>query len=501
MTELDAALTDVDRSELDGRIDGFLLNRLDPDTDRFKLCQFVPVPTWNRFDLGFKLLYLDSLAGLPSEFSERIYLSHISAFSLGDMKEPGSLDKSGAQRFIGDFQTIYRSFAADGFDPDQSLIPLARDGSPLNGGHRLASAMALGKPVVGVETGLDPMVFDHVYFRTRGMPQADLCAAATRMVAAMPDAAVALIWPAAKGKDAEVERLVGPLVFKHEVTLGANGAHNLLARIYRGEPWLGDPDDNYPGIERKLVKCFSNPGPVRMMIFDAPPSVDRIALKERIRAIFGIGKDSVHITDTHAEAIEASRLLLNRNSVHFLNNARPMAFAATRKMAGALVDTMARAGMPPDVLAGDTGLVIGAYGLRPPGDIDVIADKPLTGGMADIAEQHTGRYRDCSIGDLLQDPALHFYYFDLKFISLRQVYVLKSNRAAGRDVDDLALIEPLLESSGNTDASEKILKFRILKLRVRRQLIRLLFRIGIGDQMRRIYRAVKSGPKGSGEGR
>ena len=45
----------------------------------------------SRFDLGFKLLYLDLLK--EPEYSNDVYLDHIRAFSLGTFIEPGNPNK------------------------------------------------------------------------------------------------------------------------------------------------------------------------------------------------------------------------------------------------------------------------------------------------------------------------------------------------------------------------------------------------------------------------
>lgn len=474
------------RAELEGRIDAFLLRQLDAAGNAFPLCEFVPGVTWNRFDLGFKLLYLDALRGQPSDFAARIYTAHIAAFSLGDMAEPGGQGKVGIDRFKADFATILQDIADNGFDPDQSLVPLARDGSLLNAGHRAACAIALGKSVTGVVTGLEPKIFDYRFFARRGISDDDLDACAMRLVEAMPHVAVALLWPAAHGGDKDVEALLGPLVYRRNVVLSLNGGHNLLARVYQGEPWLGDPADNFPGVKRKLMDCFSGSDDLRVLIFDAPPDVDRVALKDDVRAVYGIAKASVHITDTHAEAVEVSRLLLNRNARHFLDHGKPAKFAQTRRNVGVLKSYLTQHGIAPNAVAVDTGMVMGLYGLRAPNDIDVVASRPLPPGPV---EQHDTPHREVGSGDILQDPARHFSYSGLKFVSLAEVAALKRKRLAGRDREDLLLIEPILSQSDNRGPQKPLsLRLHFFVLRVRRASIRLLFRLGIGTPLRRIYR-------------
>ncbi|MCP9482821.1 hypothetical protein NNA36_12690 [Shimia sp. CNT1-13L.2] len=478
----------VSYEELRGRVEPFLIERLNPQATAFDLRRFIPEPTWNRFDLGFKLLYLDALEHGGSAYADEVYQAHIAAFSLGDMVEPGNEGKLGIDRFRADFQKLNTEIAIKGFDASVSLVPLAEDGSILNAAHRVACAIRAGKEIAAVETGLDPMVFDYRFFAKRGMDEGDLDACAVRMVEAMPNAAVALLWPAAQGQDKAVDQLIGPLVYRRRVDLTMAGGQNLLARVYQGEPWLGEAEAHFPGVRRKLMACFSGRDPLRVLVFDAPPERDRVALKDDIRGIYGIGKSSIHITDTHAEAVELARLLFNANARHFLDHAKPTAFAETGANMQVVQDYLRDVGGAAGEVALDTGMVMAVYGLRAPGDIDVVTALDAVGAPF---ETHDAAYHDVGTQDLLYDPKHHFYFRGLKFLSLDAVRDLKKRRLAGRDREDLLLIEPLLkEQSGKRGGLSLSLRLRMALLKVRRRAIKILFRLGVGETLRRWYRAV-----------
>ncbi|KEO50862.1 hypothetical protein [Thioclava pacifica] len=482
--------TTLPRAALETRIDEFLARQIDPALTELPLKTFVPTPSWNRFDLGFKLLWLDGRRTGGSPFADRLYEDHIAAFSLGDMIEPGSDGKAGITRFRDDFEALMASMERGGFDPKRSLVPLALDGSLLNAGHRAACAIALGETVTAVETGLEPKIFDYRFFAGRGMDAADLDAAAIRMVEAMPHAAVALLWPAAKGREREVEQAIGPLIYRRALQISLKAGHTLLSRVYPNEPWLGPAEDNFPGIRRKLMECFSGPGPLRVLIFDAPPERDRVALKDEIRALYKIAKSSVHITDTHAEAVELAHLLLNPNARHFLEYGEPMAFPETRRHLETLAHWRDTRGLAPEAFAVDTGMVMGLYGLRPPSDIDVISAAPLPEAPAGSAiERHDGGHHSAPPAEILRDPALHFRYAGLSFVSLPEVAALKTHRLAGQDREDLLRIEPLLAAQ-NTGAPRRpgALRARFALLRLRRSVIRALMGTGLGQPLRRVYR-------------
>ena len=70
-------------------------------------------------------------------------------------------------------------------------------------------------------------------------------------------------------------------------------------------------------LENKARWCYKPHNSLRFLI---ESSEDLVILKNEIRKIFNIGKHSVHINDEKYETILSSKLLLNQNSVHWLNN-------------------------------------------------------------------------------------------------------------------------------------------------------------------------------------
>ncbi|PWJ17555.1 hypothetical protein [Jannaschia seohaensis] len=483
--------TGIARADLDTRVEPFLLRRMAPDPDPVPVRRLVPKLTWNRLDLAIKRAFLESLGDRPSEAAGRRYDAHIKAFSLGEMQEPDSAAKSGAEAFRASFVETLTALDTEGFDPQRSLVPLATDGTILNGAHRTAAAMHLGREIVAIETGLEPFVYDYRYFRGRGMSDADLDAAVTDYVRLSPDAAVALLWPAAEGRDAEVARVLGPLVYRKELSLTPRGAHNLLSQVYRGEPWLGPAEEDHPGIDRKLLPCFSGGGGLRVLVLDLPPDRDRVALKDEIRALFGLGKHSIHITDDHAEALDLARLLLNAHGVHMLDHASPNRFPEVRQLAEELRGVLDASGVPADAVAIDSGMVMGLYGLRAPSDLDYVAAAP--GPQTDRIEWHKGDRHGIPVTELLTDPQYHFFYWGLRFISLSQVTAMKARRLAGQDAEDLERIRQLPSVALRSPWQDFVYRARFLQSRTKRQVIRGLARIGLKEPARRIYRRVRGG--------
>lgn len=208
----------IRRDDLHGKIDRFLIARLPPHLKQFRIMLIHPQLTAGRLDLAFKLHYLDPIKSDQVEFAIQLYDAHIHAFSLGTMKEPGNPNKSCALHFRTEFDRIHDDMRQNGFDETLSLIPLARDGSILNGAHRIASAIHLGLPVMAVETGLARVCYDYHFFQRRGIADWQLEAAVLKYIEYAPLARIAII--AGRGRKARARiRALGPVVYQKPLPL------------------------------------------------------------------------------------------------------------------------------------------------------------------------------------------------------------------------------------------------------------------------------------------
>jgi len=84
----------VKKSKLKGLIEDFWFEKLKQDEYEIVSLPATKLLTWNRFDLAFKLLYLE-LLNTNSELAEKIYSHDIRAQTLGTFSEYGN-DISGA---------------------------------------------------------------------------------------------------------------------------------------------------------------------------------------------------------------------------------------------------------------------------------------------------------------------------------------------------------------------------------------------------------------------
>jgi len=436
--------------------------------------------THTRFDLAFKLLYLEMI-GKDVKFSKKIYKEHIRAFSLGKFTEPGNEDKNSIEVFFEEFHKTFEEIKTNGFDSSKTLIPVSKNGSIANGAHRVASAIYLDKDVECVQIDTPDHIYDYKFFYSRNVPREMLDVVATKFVEYAKGVHVAFVWPTAKGHDEKIESVIPNIVYRKEITLTPNGAHNLLSQIYYGEEWLGSVEDDFRGSKGKLVECFKSFDPVRIVAFQANSLDEVLKIKEKVREIFDVGKHSIHITDTKEEATRVARVVFNDNSIHFLNYAKPNRYISTHKKIEKFKEFILKNELDFNDVMLDGGIVLSAYGLRECSDIDYFVD-----------DNEKLEHNDDEKLELIYNPKNYFYFNDLKFIAFKQLYKMKKNRNEEKDRNDSKMIEALIEN----DRFKKILSrwkqsFYYGKIKVRASLINLLKSVGLFEVAKKIARSLK----------
>ena len=481
----------LSRQSLHGLLDSHLANLLVEES--YAVAPIAPAKliTSNRLDIAIKILYLELKILGNTALAEEIYLEHIKAFSLGSFAEPGNEEKVGAGKFLADFDSCHDSIRRSGFDSSLSIVPLAEDGSLANGSHRVASAFQCGQEVATVRLPTPTHHYDAEFFLKRGMNRELVEMAVTRFIECAENCYTALIWPSARGHDFELARSFANIIYRNEVPLDYNGAHNLISQIYYGETWLGSERDNFPGARAKLVECFKKSGPLRVVAFQADSLATVQTIKEKIRNIFGIGKHSIHISDTKEEAIRVARILFNRNSIHFLNHGKPNRFASAMDGIERFKDFLASNRLDPERALIDSSHVLALYGLRESKDIDYLSLQEVPVAADDLVHSHFGEleHHRKSLPQLICDARQYFYFEDLKFVSFDQLYRMKLNRAETKDKNDLLMMEAMIEANPWKNFLGLLRqRFYYLLARLKMLLMAALRQVGLYKGARYVYR-------------
>jgi len=483
----------IPKEELEKLLEPHLYTILDRDIYMIKIINASDMLTYSRLDLAFKLFYLDYYER-NNTLANDMYMEHIRAFSLGSFSEPGNTDKDSIEKYIESFHKTFLDIKKHGFDSNKTLIPLSQNKTIINGAHRVTSAIYLNKKVSCVELDCDNPCYDYKFFYQRNIPIAKLEQAVTTFIKYSTNVHIAFIWPVAQSSDEQIETLIPNIVYKKEMKLNANGAHNLLSQIYYGEEWLGSVENDFSGSKGKLVECFKNFDAVKVVAFQAENLEKVLEIKEQIRQAFNVGKHSIHITDTKEEAMRTAHIVFNANSIHFLNHAKPNRYLSTHKKIELFKRFLCENLVESENIVIDSGMVLSAYGLREANDIDY-----FYGGTKEIDEKDKIEENDKVLPyykinkkNLIYNSEYYFYFNDMKFVAFPHLYKMKICRAELRDKNDCKMMEALIENNQfKSLVNQYRQKLFYAQILLRQKIVELLQKLGIFNGTRKIYRKIK----------
>ena len=225
------------------------------------------------------------------------------------------------------------------------------------------------------------------------------------------------------------------------------GAFNFVRVLYEGEEWLGGPHNNFQGVMPKVKGCYAASGPTTVFLVETQSPSILPALKDEIRALFNVGKHSVHINATHSETVRISQSTLNDNSIHFLNNSQNAYFPLFDQLFSAYKNTILNYSLRSDDFCVSGSSTLTAYGLRQGEDLDYLHTFPEHKfvGHPSISSHNSELHNYChSRDDIVYNPANHFYYRGLKFASLNVIKNLKQKRGESKDEKDINLIRTVM---------------------------------------------------------
>lgn len=303
-----------------------------------------------RFDFIAKYVYiLYKEQGYRSDYAQRVYHHHIDILTQGSFQELGDSDKNSYEKFIEVFDQLIESIKTDGFDAEQSKVPLSNDFVPLNGAHRIACCLYFHRRLrVLCFPEIKTVNLNYQFFRKKGMKEAYLdFMAYYYSVVKSEQLYGCCIWPKAL-KQRSIQEIIqdfqayGDIVYCKKINFSYQGLTNLMIELYGKEAWTGTSQHLYGGLHQKVEKCFEADTPFYYLLFEKKSDKTIREVKEALRSYFDLGTNSIHITDNHEECLQLGHLLLNEHSIHYLNQSDYLKKGALEKLPvakkGALLD-------------------------------------------------------------------------------------------------------------------------------------------------------------------
>tara|TARA_R100000008_G_scaffold85832_1_gene76828 strand:+ start:1937 stop:3967 length:2031 start_codon:yes stop_codon:yes gene_type:complete len=412
-----------------------------------------------RYDIVAKTMYARyKLKQIDSSWANEVYAQHLKVWNDFKEKDP---EKNRLADFTNSFDSLLSSMEQEGFSRDPAnAIPLYA-GSPLNGAHRVAAAIALNKRVY--TTGPTPegqLDCSSEYFRNKdnfvsgGLDVKFLDDMALEYCKLKGNVYTVTLFPAANIEKNNAEQILSEyatVVYKKEATLSELGATNYILSLYQGEPWLGTAQNGFPGAHEKKAGCFgtANEGTITVYLVETDEPEKLNIAKKRIRDVCNVGNHSIHINDTHVETWRIASSVFNKNSLHFLNNSNPHRYGRFTHLFTQfktwLISHLAHITQLEDYCV-DASAVLSVYGLRECRDLDFLyRGENIETNVLDV-NCHNFDAHDYIIGkdEIIFNPENHFYYEGIKFATLETIRDMKINRNEEKDRRDVALINSCL---------------------------------------------------------
>jgi hypothetical protein len=413
----------------------------------------------DRFDFGAKILYARLRErGVACDWGRLVYSFHLAVWNQFSERFPC---KASEADFLDSFHRLLDATRLAAGRGLHSLIPLARNGAPVDGAHRIISALQMGKSVACVMTDLPPATCDYnyTYFQDRlneagHVPGLESLASdvfdamALEFCRVLPKIAIAVKFPAARGRNGEVDQILSEhasIFYKKAVQFRNDGPVELMRTIYEKEEGLGTLTTNFDGARQQAKLCFARRGPAYFYLLAFKDYADLEKAKERVRDLFGISTHTMHITDTRDEALRVAKLALSDNSIRFAN------LRSHREMANfsrlfSIYRTAFSGAEDADDYCIDGSAVMSAYGIRDCGGLDFLSRggqliPPVNNQLFALHNEHAQYYGPKTLDDIIYDHRNHFWLSGIKFATLANVWNWKHARGQARDHEDIRLMD------------------------------------------------------------
>ena len=426
--------------------------------DRFILNDPLDLLTPVRFDIPAKTLYArHKEKGVQDIVAKFVYEHHLEVW--GDFTE-GNPKKNGVNDFYNSYHEVLNSIKKDGFDEEKSFIPVSDQGLLLNGAHRTSAAICYKKPVVCKKSptteGQILCSFEYFRDRTEIVPSglnrkyADLMA--LEYARLKKNIYMASIYEHSFQQFPRICEIFSKygvsVVYYKDFSLTQNGKLNYIINSYSNEEWIGTVKNNYPGAHQQASLTFAGGSKVKGVLLQSCSQTNVKKAKKEIREFIGIGKPSMHITDSYEEAWINASLCFHDKSLKFINQAQVGSFnhfnlKNLSQITKRLVET-SDLDIEDIIVGGSAPLSL--HGLRQCRDFDILHLKSKSGlNFNEDVSSHNSylNFYPDTLARMIFDPEEYIYAHGIKFINIETMTKMKSNRGENKDKQDIQMVKSL----------------------------------------------------------
>ncbi len=435
------------KDELKGIVEDCLLSHVNDD---FIIEKKAPTEllNYNRFDSIAKYIVTRNYKKNASQsWAKELYKENIRA--LNNFIENQN-NKFGFDNFYDSMLKTIKSIEKEGFNSNKSIIPISKDGTALNGSHRLGISLAINNELLTINTNKEPFSYNYKYLKEKGLYAKYLDYMAINYAKLKKNTHTAILFPIVLDKINQVKEIIqktSDIVYEKDVYLNRNGVHNLVVQLYRDKDWISMDQNYFAGaIEHSFNRYIPN-RPIKILLLESNNMEDLKNSKKQVRKIFNFGNYPIHIADFHEETVRISEQCFNQNSIHFLNHAKYKNNQNFKQFFKEFDDWIKDNKIDKDDFCIDGSAVLATYGLRDCKDFDYLSinDKILETKNIHLHNAHMQDF-GFIIDELIYNPKNYFYYNGYKFLTLENLKKLKKKRGQYKDKKDIKLIETVLDT-------------------------------------------------------
>ena len=451
----------------------------DPNTPLNLTRAQISTPLSRRFDLIIKMVYAYFYIrnGLVPETFHYAYTEHIRLLNI--FMEYNRTSKSD---FITSFHDIIKSVQTYGFVPNHSKVPVDNDAFPFNSAHRMAASIVLSKNVTFDQFDFkSPFSWSYKFFISRGlrknlldMVMQEWINIQVKLSSLSKSVFISsLISNNTQHSDATLEivkekcLIDKDILYEQAIRVNQHGMKQLVRHMYGDQIW----------IDRKIrdmtSKIESSTYKIRFVFFFGKSLADLNQCKFEIRKLYNDlnFKSAAHITDNSEESLILAEMILNPNSVDFLNYAENgnecqiIAKELAVRSAISPTNTLPNIYIGRDDFMFDSGSVLHLFNLRKRTDVDILflyeVDEKILGKRNGIhinphafeensfsARRAWGEDHFCQSvktkWDLFYDPATYGFCYGVKYVSLEQLIRYKTKRGQPKDKNDVNMMKGMM---------------------------------------------------------
>ena len=263
---------------------------------------------------------------------------------------------------------------------------------------------------------------------SNGHPPIDvniLDAASLEYIAYKPYMAVAILYPRAKLHKSVFDLLnnIGCIVYHKRIFVSRRSHSALLRQLYKFHLYFDHASTT--NFLNKVRGTAPYPGYLDVLLMDVKqPSLIR-SIKKRIRSMYGISNDSIHITDGIDECHIASKALFSSNSVALLDHLAPT--NGINMYLSTFKDWLVINNLDSSCFCVGGSAILALCGLRECNDLDLLylgnpSDlPPLPEGISLHLSQET--FYPYTFSEIIHDHNLHCFYLGFNCHSSSYLFI------------------------------------------------------------------------------